>query len=421
VKKKSAHFHVSDPKEFTIKMLNWVNRFNIFCFLDNNGYNFEKPSFDCKLAAGARDSVILHKDDLFRQLDKFHSASKDWIFGHINYPSSTKDETGFPDGFFFLPEIIVTINGSDVFIESHSDTAESIYDSILASGSFIHKRDASPIHIQSRFSKEEYINIIKSLRRHIQRGDCYEINFCQDFFAHQVEADPLYLFIQLNKISPNPFAAFYRIDDKYCLCASPERFIKKSGQTIISQPIKGTSKRNLQDATADDAARSYLLSSNKEKSENVMVVDLVRNDMSRICTEGSVTVKELFGIYSFPQVHQMISTIQGRVDENTSAASIIEACFPMGSMTGAPKVRVMQLIEQYEKFPRGLFSGTIGYFNPEGDFDFNVVIRSLFYNADKKYLSYKAGGGITFYSDPEQEYEECMTKASAIQSILGTG
>ncbi|MEI2748659.1 MAG: chorismate-binding protein [Ferruginibacter sp.] len=157
------------------------------------------------------------------------------------------------------------------------------------------------------------------MRQHIQRGDCYEINFCQDFFAHNAEIDPLYLFIQLNKISPNPFAAFYRIDDKYCLCASPERFIKKSGQAIISQPIKGTSKRHLQHAEADEAARSYLLNSSKEKSENVMVVDLVRNDMSRICTEGSVTVKELFGIYSFPQVHQMISTIQGRVDERYSS------------------------------------------------------------------------------------------------------
>lgn len=418
MKKESAHFHTSDPKEFTIKMLNWVNRFNIFCFLDNNGYSFEKPSFDCKLAAGARDSVILHKEDLFRQLHKFQSTSKDWIFGHINYPSSGIDETGFPDGFFFLPEIIVTINGNDVCIESHTDPAVSIYQAILESDSFIHKKVSSPIHIQSRFSREAYIRIIQSLRQHIQRGDCYEINFCQDFFAHNAEIDPLYLFIQLNKISPNPFAAFYRIDDKYCLCASPERFIKKSGQTIISQPIKGTSKRNLQHAEADAAARSYLLNSSKEKSENVMVVDLVRNDMSRICTEGSVTVKELFGIYSFPQVHQMISTIQGRVDENTAPASIIEACFPMGSMTGAPKVRVMQLIEQYEQFPRGLFSGTIGYFSPSGDFDFNVVIRSLFYNAGTKYLSFKAGGGITFYSDPEQEYEECMTKASAIQSIL---
>jgi len=219
-------------------------------------------------------------------------------------------------------------------------------------------------------------------------------------------------------LSPNPFAALYKLEDSYCMCASPERFIKKIGETIISQPIKGTSKRNNTDVVADELAKNYLINSAKEKSENVMIVDLVRNDLSRICKKGSVVVKELFGIYSFPQVHQMISTIQGRVKEDLHWTNILEACYPMGSMTGAPKVRVMELIEKFEASPRGLFSGTIGYITPEGDFDFNVVIRSLFYNNHSQRLSFKVGGGITFYSDPESEFEECMIKASAIMNIL---
>ena len=150
-----------------------------------------------------------------------------------------------------------------------------------------------------------------------------------------------------------------------------------------------------------------------------MIVDLVRNDLSKVCTEGSVQVTELFGVYPFPQVHQLISTIEGNVNEDTPFTAILEACFPMGSMTGAPKKRVMELIEQYEQTPRGLFSGSIGYITPSADFDFNVVIRSLMLDASQKLISFKAGGGITFNSDPEQEYEECLLKAEAIRRVLG--
>jgi para-aminobenzoate synthetase component 1 len=194
--------------------------------------------------------------------------------------------------------------------------------------------------------------------------------------------------------------------------------LRKEDNILTSQPIKGTSRRFPLDPQKDAVSLAYLTNSEKEKSENVMVVDLVRNDLSRICTEGSVKVTELFGIYAFPQLYHLISTVQGGIDENISMAKVFEACFPMGSMTGAPKKRVMELIEEFEVSPRGLFSGTIGYISPDGIADFNVVIRSIFYNTSNGMLSFKAGSGITFYSEPEQEYDECMLKASAIMKML---
>ena len=202
------------------------------------------------------------------------------------------------------------------------------------------------------------------------------------------------------------------------MCASPERFLKKTGNEIISQPIKGTSKRILNDTKADNLLKEKLLNSKKERSENIMIVDLVRNDLAKICTEGSVHVKDFLKIYSFPQVHQMISTIAGNLKEETTLSQILSATFPMGSMTGAPKKIVMELIDQYEKTKRGLFSGTVGYINTDGDFDFNVVIRSILYNKQNKYISIQAGSAITFKSIPEEEYEECLVKVNAMKKAL---
>ena len=194
--------------------------------------------------------------------------------------------------------------------------------------------------------------------------------------------------------------------------------LKRRETNIISQPIKGTSRRNLQDSAADEFSKTQLYNSNKDRAENVMVVDLVRNDLSKLCVEGSVQVDELFGIYSFPQVHQMVSTISGVLQPGISFAEIIRKTFPMGSMTGAPKKKVMELIETYETVKRGIFSGAVGYINPAGDFDFNVVIRSVLYNQSARYLSYLVGSGITFYSNAAAEYEECLLKAEAIKKVF---
>jgi para-aminobenzoate synthetase component 1 len=226
------------------------------------------------------------------------------------------------------------------------------------------------------------------------------------------------LYESLTTISPNPFAAYYKLGDKHLLCASPERYLKKKGNKLFSQPIKGTSIRHPHNVQKDENSRLNLFHSEKDRSENVMVVDLVRNDLAKICQEGTVQVEELFGIYSFPQVHQMISTVSGLMRENMTIIEALKATFPMGSMTGAPKRKVMELIEKYEQSRRGLFSGAVGYISPDSDFDFNVVIRSILYNSTNKYLSFQTGSGITFYSNPEHEYEECLLKALAIQKVL---
>ena len=204
------------------------------------------------------------------------------------------------------------------------------------------------------------------------------------------------------------------------MCASPERYLKRTGNKILSQPIKGTWEKNVVDLSEDNLNKEKLFNSPKDRSENVMVVDLVRNDLSKICKEGSVKVDELYGIYTFPNLHHMISSITGELKNDMHWTDAIKATFPMGSMTGAPKKRVMELIERYEKTKRGIFSGALGYVTPEKDFDFNVIIRSIFYNQTKKYLSFLVGSGITFYSDPENEYEECLLKVSSIKKVLTT-
>ena len=401
-------------------MLNWVKPFNIFSFLDHNHYSFEKPAFDVILAAGSYKSIELNQSELFLKLKDFSQNNNDWLFGHFNYPSEQKDKIDFPAAYFFIPQYLIKVQDYHVSISSIDKSPDEIYAEIQNQDESVSKTVFSQIQIKNKISQGEYYNKLNEIKNHIQRGDCYEINFCQEFYSENTLVDPLFLFHQLNQYSPNPFAAFYKLNDKFCLCASPERFIKKSGKEIISQPIKGTSKRNLVDADKDADLKSKLLNSSKEKSENVMIVDLVRNDLSKICMEGSVNVKELFGIYTFPQVHQMISTIRGEVDDQTHWTEIVDACFPMGSMTGAPKKRVMELIEKYESGPRGLFSGSIGYITPDFDFDFNVVIRSVFYNSTTQYLSFKAGGGITNLSDLEEEYKESCLKVEAIIKVLNT-
>lgn len=407
-------------------MLSWANRFSIFCLLDNNGYQFESPGFECLLAAGARRQIMLSEGNAFDGLQHFFDAKPSWLFGHLGYQLKNEVEQlainkkppiDFGIGFFFEPEILIQLNDRRVTIYAEGKE-ENILKEIEVQESNNAQHPTSPLFIKPLLSKEAYIQQVEKLKTHIKRGDCYEINFCQTFIAHDAAINPSLVYQKLIQTSPAPFAAFYKLQHCYCICASPERYLRKKGMQLISQPIKGTSKRNHLNRQQDWANAQYLKQSTKEKSENVMVVDLVRNDLSRICKEASVHVKELFGIYSFPQVHQMISTVAGTLKDELHFADAIKATFPMGSMTGAPKKRVMELIDAYEPMGRGLFSGSIGYIHPDGDFDFNVVIRSIFYDNAQKLLSFSAGSGLTFYSDALKEYEECMLKAEAIMEVL---
>jgi len=407
-------------------MLSFIKKFSIFCFLDNHEYDFDK-SYECVAGVGVLKSIISNGANSLRDIDQILQTTADWIFGHLAYDvkneienlqSYNPDYVCFPDFYFFIPEIVFILTEDELKIGVfNSAAAQKIYDEIISSEPIEGVRYPSPL-LRARFSKEEYIETVKKLQQHILRGDCYEINFCQEFYSNQLVIDPLLVYKKLSELSPNPFSAFYKHNDEYLMCASPERFVKKKGNTIMSQPIKGTANRVKNDLAADEQRKDNLFYNDKERSENIMIVDLVRNDLAKICTQGSVSVKEFLKVYTFPQVHQMISTVAGNLKENISIADIFYATFPMGSMTGAPKKKVMELIEKYEKTRRGLFSGTLGYINPEGDFDFNVVIRSILYNQSNSYVSIQAGSAITFKSDPKNEYEECLLKITAMKKAL---
>lgn len=404
-------------------MLNWLRPFSIFCYLDNQQYGIAPHQTECLVGVGATESI---EGGDIREADAFLEKNQ-WVFGHLSYElqnashnihSLKEDKTGFPPFYFFRPQVVLEVRNDLLTI--YATNADEIFEAISHTAGEATPEQSSGIAPQPLLSKEEYIRTIRALQGHIHRGDCYEINFCQAFAADDISVDPFLCFQNLMLVSPNPFSAFYRLGDKFLLCASPERFLTKKGDRVFSQPIKGTIKRNIISKEEDGRLKRELQGSQKEQSENVMVVDLVRNDLAKICKESTVTVDELFGIYSFPQVHQMISTISGELKEDISFSAMVEATFPMGSMTGAPKHRVMQLIDQYEATARGIFSGSVGYFSPAGDFDLNVVIRSIMYNQTEKYLSYQVGSGITFYSDAEKEWEECMLKAEAIKKVLAS-
>ncbi len=436
----SATFTIANFIEFKQQMLDWANQFNICCFLDNHQYQFKHSTVECLLAVNAINTFTTQLNCV-EEFTKFCATNTDWLFGHVNYDfknelhnlsSNHPDGIGFPTIFFFQPETVIELKNNEVIISCINSNPETVFEQVVGKATNSEQRKTSngkrateneQLLIQNliltpRITKEKYLQTIEQLQKHILRGDCYEINFCQEFYAENTIIQPLEVYKKLVDLSPNPFACYYRLNHQFLLCASPERYVKKEDNQIISQPIKGTNKRNIENKAEDAQHKTTLQNSTKDKSENVMVVDLVRNDLSKICTEGSVKVNELFGIYSFPQVHQMISTISGELKPNTNFAQVLKATFPMGSMTGAPKLKVMQLTEQYEQTKRGIYSGCVGYIAPNGNFDFNVVIRSIMYNATNQYLSYQVGGGITFYSVPEQEYEECLVKAEAMKKVL---
>lgn len=347
-----------------------------------------------------------------------------WWFGHINYDahqewsrlvSSHQPQQGFPSVYFFRPKFVIFARDELCFLECEpNDREEALnwFSSTMAQEVVVPQQ--KPFSLRATDTKEHYVETVAKLKKHLQRGDIYEINYCRFF---EGEADlGLSNFLHWNKITDAPFSGYYRVNDNQLFCASPERFLCKRENTLIAQPIKGTAARH-SDTKRDEQAKHELYHSEKERAENVMIVDLMRNDLSRIALKNSVKVSELFGIYSFPQVHQMISTVLAELPENCTLQSIFSHTFPMGSMTGAPKRRAMELIDAYETRSRELFSGSIGYVDPQGDFDFNVVIRSLMHHIPTKKINAGVGSAITLLADAEAEYEEIDWKLSTILSM----
>lgn len=407
---------------FKQKALNWAASAEVCCILDSNGYTDVYGKFDLLIAAGAKEELNARSAFKFEELKAFYVQHGTWMFGLLGYDlknevevleSNNPDHLDFPELFFFVPEYLIAIKGDQVeVLIGTTDVIQRI-----EQFNPLPEIDHTDIHIQSRISRALYIKTIETLQQHIARGDIYEVNFCQEFFAEHAVIDPIEIYTQLCKVSPTPFSGFFKIKGRYILSASPERFLCKRGHQLVSQPIKGTAKRSA-DPKVDEDFKNTLRENIKEQAENVMIVDLVRNDLTKSAIKGSVKVDELFGVYGFPQVYQMISTVSCELDPDVHFIDAIRNTFPMGSMTGAPKIRAMSLIEEHELIKRGAYSGALGYITPRGDFDFNVIIRSILYHADARYLSFQVGGAITFASDAKDEYEECLLKASAIIETL---
>ncbi|MFT6500282.1 MAG: para-aminobenzoate synthetase component 1 [Crocinitomicaceae bacterium] len=378
------------------------------------------------LAFGSGPTFILDEKSDLDAMQSFIDANKGaYIFTTLSYDlklkiqgleSKNEDSQNYPLATLWVPKTVIAIDNEK--IKEYLIGEQSLENEGFVSN-FFENSESNGFNLDAKFearlTKEEYLNQVNDLKNEIQQGNIYEVNFCQEFFAENVELnDPIQAYFKLNQLTKAPFSCYSSLGNFEIFSGSPERYIKKEGLKLISQPIKGTAKRG-KSKEEDQQLKERLLADPKERSENVMIVDLVRNDLSKIATKNSVKVDELFGIYSFETVHQMISTISCEVEETTSFTDILKATFPMGSMTGAPKHSAMKLIEKHENFKRGIYSGAIGYIAPNGDFDFNVVIRTLIYNRETKYLSCPVGGAITIQSSPEAEYEECNIK---VQSIL---
>ncbi|WP_369765248.1 anthranilate synthase component I family protein [Flavobacterium sp. WC2429] len=424
----SVYKSISNPKLLKKQLLIWSQQFREITFMDSNDYPQEYSNYDCILAIDALTSIKTDTHNAFEDLKQYQQITKDWIFGYLSYDlkndveelcSNKYDGLDFPDLFFYQPKKIFLLKGDQLEMqylnmcddELEEDFAE-IFESVI-----VEEQKENTLYIQQRVSKEAYLEKVSKMLDYIHHGDLYEANFCMEFYAEYTSINPLEKFLKLNKISQPPFAVFFKNNTQFLLSASPERYLKKENENLISQPIKGTAKRFL-DPVEDELSKNNLALDPKERAENIMITDLVRNDLSHTAQKGSVVVKELCGMYSFMQVHQMISTVTSKLDFQYSAIDAIKSTFPMGSMTGAPKIAAMKIIEELEETKRGMYSGAVGYFTPNGDFDFNVVIRSILYNQEKKYVSFSVGSAITSLSIPESEYEECLLKAKAMREVL---
>ncbi|NER16356.1 anthranilate synthase component I family protein [Spongiivirga citrea] len=426
-----------NTKKFKRQLLQWAQQFDDVIWLDSNEIDHPYAEYDAILAVDAFTSLKTDFSGAFDQLKEYKNTTQDWIFGYLTYDlkndverlaSKNHDGLGFADVHFFQPKKLFLLKGNTIELhylrmcddEMELDLKEIAATNIPSLQSIIEKKNNGtepPVKIKLRIHKEAYYEKLEKLLAHIHRGDIYEANFCQEFYAEDAHINPIETYLNLNDISTPPFATFMKLDELYLLSASPERYLKKNGNSVISQPIKGTAKRS-ENREEDIELAKALKNDPKERSENVMIVDLVRNDLSKHALKGSVQVEELCEVYSFKQVHQMISTVTAKVADTRDALDVIEASFPMGSMTGAPKISAMNIIEELEETKRGIYSGAVGYFTPDDDFDFNVIIRSILYNSATSYVSYSVGGAITAESIPEKEYEECLIKAKAMRQVL---
>ncbi len=396
--------------------------FDTLVFLNSNG------SGTNRLALGKKNEYLVNNGiSAMNVLNHCTKENTDWLFGYISYDlknnleelsSENHDGLGFPLFHFWQP--LVVIEWNSLILEAHwinksATEVDELVQRLIAGKS--NTQEVPHVSLKPRINEEQYIDTVSQIKEHIHRGDVYELNFCQEFFAEDVTIDPWTVYTKLNRETLAPYSAFMRDRQFSMMSASPELYLRKNSSQLFSSPIKGTAKRGAT-AQEDEKILSDLQAHPKERAENIMIVDLVRNDLSKVAQKGTVEVTALMEAKSFKTVHQLVSTISCELNTEANFRDIIQASFPMGSMTGAPKISALQLAERFESTKRGLYSGTIGFFKPDGDFQFNVVIRSLLYNSHNKYLSLMTGGAITHQADPKQEYRESLLKAEAILRVL---
>ena len=422
--RKEKVFKVENINDFKDKLLFFSKSKENVILLDSNS---KKNDYEFIFSYG-KISELKSFDNSLDKLDNYIKQVDDWIFGFISY--DLKDEIeGFnsknlkyfdvPNLSFFQPSTIWVFDGVELKA-LYFDEKElfDVWNEINKIHISCDSNKSNPnVELKGRLSKEEYIKKIKNIKKRIKMGDTYELNFCFDFFNDNTKINPENTFKKLNKLTESPMSVYYKDHHLHVLSSSPERFIKRNKKTIISQPIKGTKKRG-KNIDEDVFLINSLKNSIKEKSENHMIVDLVRNDFSRIAKKGSVKVTELSKINTYKNIHQMVSTIEAQIENDMFFSTILKSTFPMGSMTGAPKIKTMKIIDELEETSRGIYSGAIGYIDPNKNFDFNVVIRTIIYDDKLSKISVNVGSGITFKSDPKDEYEECLTKIDALKKSL---
>jgi para-aminobenzoate synthetase component I len=402
------------PDDWLLCLLEWVDQeYPHFVIFQNHGIDYPHDCFPNLIHAGNKTIRIEEIDAYNGNTDLAGVVSFDYKNKIEKLSSKNEILIDFPDTVFLIPDLQIEIgNDSSLIVQADRIISK---EEIFGNHSFYSSNPL--VNFQRLVAKEKYISDVKAIKEHIRSGDIYELNYCMAFVFQEELWNPIIGYLDLMKVSPMPFSALFKSKDKYLICASPERFLKKTGEKIVAQPIKGTTRRG-KDIHEDILMRNFLINSEKERAENLMIVDLMRNDLSRISKTGSVQVEELFGVYPFARVYQMISTVSATLREGLGFKNIFDATFPMGSMTGAPKIKCLELIENYENFRRSWFSGSLGIIRSNGDFDFNVVIRSILFERKSGKGFFGVGSAITFDADPDYEYEECMLKVSAIRGIL---
>jgi para-aminobenzoate synthetase component 1 len=415
---------MSEIELFIHKCLAYAKHQKNCLILNSNGIEAAMGlnNYEFIFLCGKKDQLKTSENSALLQLQHFIERNQgQWMGISLTYDlkneieqlhSNNNDQLHFPLLNIFVPENVICIDKNLTIICNNAAFLETIHQQD------VNEKSTLPhITLTSKVTKEAYLENVKKIQQHILDGDVYEVNYCIEFYKEQcADLEPVAVYKTLNTCSPTPYSALWIDHEHFIACASPERFLLKKGRKIFSQPIKGTIKRKT-DLAADAEQKALLLNSEKERAENLMIVDLVRNDLSRSSETGSIRVDELFGIYSFKNLHQMISTVSGSLIEE-NLVTVIKNAFPMGSMTGAPKIKAMEIIENLEQTRRGMYSGSIGYINPAGDFDLNVVIRSLQYNSANQYLNFEVGSAITIDSDPESEYNECLLKGETMMQIF---